>query len=59
MPESTDSETPATESVVPSSVNVRAPAVRLLVLIGSLKVTSIVETAVFRGLGATGAIDEI
>ena len=41
----------------PLSVRVRAPGVRLLVLIGSLKVTSIVETAVFRGLGETAAIE--
>ena len=41
----------------PSSVSVKAPGLRLLVLIGSLKVTSMVETAVLRGLGETAAID--
>ena len=38
----------------PSSVSVKAPEVRLLVLIGSLKVTSIDETYELRGLGETG-----
>ena len=41
----------------PLSVSVKAPGARLLVLIGSLKVTSTVETAVFRGLGETAAIE--
>ena len=41
----------------PSSVRVKAPGLRLLVLIGSLNVTSIDETAVFRGLGETAAIE--
>jgi len=43
----------------PLSVSVRAPAARLFVLIGSLKVTSTAETGVFRGLGETAAIDVI
>ena len=41
----------------PLSVRVRAPAVRLVVSIGRLKVTSSDETGVFRVAGATGAIE--
>ena len=41
----------------PLSVRVRAPASKLPVLIGSLKVTSSDETAVLRGLGETAAIE--
>ncbi len=56
-PETSASETPVRETGVPSSVNVRAPAVRLLVLIGSLKVTSMLETVVLRGLGETAVME--
>ncbi len=38
-------------------MSVKAPDARLLVLIGSLNVTSMLETAVLRGLGETAAID--
>jgi hypothetical protein len=41
----------------PSSVRVRAPGLRLLTLIGSLKVTSTLETAALRGLGETPVIE--
>ena len=41
------------------SVSDNAPAIRLLVLISTLKVTLILETAVFRGLGETGAIESM
>ena len=40
----------------PSSVSVMPTGARL---IGSLKVTSVLETAEFRGLGETAAIDVI
>ena len=41
----------------PLSVSVRAPALKVLELTGSLKVTSTEETGVFRGLGETAAIE--
>ena len=40
-------------------MSVTLESVKVLSLIGSLKVTSMVETAVFRGLGETAAIDVI
>ena len=43
----------------PSSVSVKAPDVRLLVLIGVLKEMSMDETDVLRGLGETAAIEVI
>src|ERR1700733_10767392 len=43
----------------PSSVRVKAPALRLPKLIGVLKETSMPETAEFRGLGETVAIEVI
>ena len=58
VPETRLSETPPLIRLgPPSSVSVKAPAVRLLVLIGSLKVTSMDETSELRGLGETGAIE--
>ena len=41
----------------PSSDKVSAFAERLLVLIGSLKMASMLDTSVFRGFGETGAIE--
>ena len=56
MPGTSANETPLTATGLPLSVRVTAPAVGLLVLIGTLNVTSTVETGVVRGLGETAAI---
>ncbi len=57
-PETSESVTPALIRFAPPlSVRVKAPGLRLLVLIGALNETSMVETAEFRGLGETAAIE--